>query len=149
MERIVVGVDNSAGAVTALAWAASYAEAHSCRLEAVFVMGAERPYGPPRRNSPDLDAEMRVHAVESILKRNPSSDFTIRIVDAPRRGGLVEALRAAAEGAGLLAIGEADSQLHAGLAEDLSAAAACPVVEVRLDGDARIVEVGKRLQYAG
>lgn len=132
--RIMVGVDNSAGATAALSWAAQRAQANDWQLDAVFVMGAERSYGPSAHRRQGLDDDLRVLAVDRILQRCPTDDCTIRIIDAQARGGLVRALRRASAGAEVLVIGQADAELHRNLGRDLAAPGGCPVVIVNLDG---------------
>jgi hypothetical protein len=138
-QRIVVGVDNSAGATAALTWAAYYAAQRGYALEAVFVMGAERTYGPASTHARDIDDEMRIRAVERILERCPGTDCKVRIINAVARGGLARTLREASLGAEVLVIGEADSALHLNLARDLSAPGGSPLVEIDTRGRAHWV----------
>jgi nucleotide-binding universal stress UspA family protein len=132
--RIVVGVDGSAEARRALAWAARQAEITGAGLEVVLAW--EMPamlFGPvvwPEGYDPKADAGQLVDAeIEAVLGANP--DIPISAV--VEEGQAAAVLQRAAGGADLLVVGSRGRGGFTGLvigsvSEHLAAHAPCPIV---------------------
>jgi len=132
--RIVVGVDGSAEARRALAWAAHQAEVTGASLET--VMAWEIPamiFGPvvwPEGFDPRTDAGRLLDGeIEAVLGSAP----TIALSAVVEEGQAASVLHRAAEGADLLVVGSRGRGGFAGLvigsvSEHLAAHAPCPIV---------------------
>lgn len=136
MERIVVGIDGSAGADGALRWAWREAERWDAELE--VVLGWSYLDQPSERFDPDYAEPQARARVEEALARagiDPAR-VTVRVVnDLP-----VPVLLAAAEGADLLVVGSRGlggfrRLLLGSVSQQCALHARCPVVIVHPDAD--------------
>jgi nucleotide-binding universal stress UspA family protein len=142
--RIVVGVDGSAAAQDALAWAIVQAQHTGAVVEAVIAWDYPTAYGHPvpfmyESTYPELAERVLATAIAAI-----PAELSERAEIRPRlaEGGPARVLLDAAEGADLLVVG---SRGHSGFVEALLGSvgqncvhhAVCPVVVVRHQPAAR------------
>jgi nucleotide-binding universal stress UspA family protein len=120
MDRIVVGVDGSAGSATAVAWALKLATETGAKLEAVLVWemfhGWVEGYWPSVEDwssDAEKDAQARLDAAIAVAVEGHPDHIEIRttIVE----GQPAEALLAHAKGADLLVVGSRGRGGFAGL----------------------------------
>jgi nucleotide-binding universal stress UspA family protein len=136
MERIVVGIDGSAGAASALAWAVEEARLRGARVEAVvawqppFVEGY--PYTATRFDANELEGaakSLAEDAIAGVVSGNVRVDVVVRC------GAAASALLDAARDAALLVVGTRGRGGFSGLllgsvSQQVCHHAPCPVVVV-------------------
>jgi nucleotide-binding universal stress UspA family protein len=104
-EKVVVGVDGSAGSVRALTWAADVAKARGWQLEAVMVWDLlDQHHVGEHRFDPDYDEQRALaalrHHVEAALGDGADAVSQRAVLDISARG-----LLEAADGAALVVVG--------------------------------------------
>jgi nucleotide-binding universal stress UspA family protein len=121
-DRIVVGVDRSAGSVAALRWAGQEARIRQTHLHVVHA------WQPPGRQ-PEAEAVLRDLLAEAFA-RLPAGVEQLAV-----QSNAAEALTAASHGAALLVVGShmrgAFSQIFRSVSRRTAAFASCPVAAVR------------------
>jgi nucleotide-binding universal stress UspA family protein len=138
-ERIVVGVDGTPAAAAALRWAASEAERHEARLQAVIAWRPPAGLGPPAGHPPATarsSLEERAEDAEVVLE-GAVREVERGGVDVERRvmrGSPHRVLVEAADGASMLVIGGRSGKLAGKLpwstGRQVVHDAHCPVVVV-------------------
>ena len=136
--RIVVGVDGSPHGNAALRWALAAAEAHGGQVTAVFCWQMPFVSNPGAFDRAELETAGKAFLVETVASVAPSPRVPVLTVVA--EGDPAESLVAASEHADLLAVGTRGRSPFAGLvlgsvSQRCAAAAACPVVLVKLPRD--------------
>ena len=137
-QRIVVGVDGSEGARSALQWAVDEAGLRGAIVEAVHVWNPAyvNPY-PYTISQFELHAEHE--AAEKLVHEAVSSVDTSQMASAPKpvlaKGHAAQALLSMAEGADLVVVGSRGRGGFSGLmlgsvSQQVAAHAGCPVVVI-------------------
>jgi nucleotide-binding universal stress UspA family protein len=104
-DRIVIGVDGSAASVEALRWAATYATAFDCKLEAITTWCYPNDYGYALGGEgwrPDQDAAV---ALDGAIKQAFGDAVPAGLTRQVREGHAARILTDASEGARLLVLG--------------------------------------------
>jgi len=137
--RIVVGVDGSAPAKAALAWAVRQAQLTSAAVEAIIAWEYPATYGYTMPAAPEINynfeeiaAQVVANAIAEACGQGEPVKITSRVVE----GNAAQALLDASAGAELLVVG---SRGHGGFVEALLGSvgqhcvhhATCPVVVIR------------------
>src|SRR5215212_1706536 len=139
-EVIVVGLNHTAGGSAALRWALDEGVRSNTRVLAVNVYDRSRADLVNERDHEGAKSLERMEAHRQLIdilgSQAPRVSLAISQVD----GAIAQRLTAAAEGASLLVIGEPCDPAQADLAGQLAHEATCPVVVVRSDGTAAVVE---------
>ncbi len=137
--HVVVGVDGSAHGAAALRFALAEAEAHAGRVTAVFAWQVPFLSIPAAFDREELEKAGIAFLIEKVSAVAPSPTVPLRTVVA--EGDPAESLITAAKDADLLVVGTHGRSTFRGLlvgAVSLRciAGAACPVVAVKLPGEA-------------
>ncbi len=136
-QRIVVGVDGSEGAGSALQWAVDEAGLRGAIVEAVHVWNPAYVSPYPYTISEELDDEHE--AAEKLVHEAVSSVDTSQMASAPKpvlaKGHAAQALLSMAEGADLVVVGSRGRGGFSGLmlgsvSQQVAAHAGCPVVVI-------------------
>lgn len=137
MERIVVGIDGSEGAATALAWAVEEAARRGATVEAVHAWSVPfvepYPYAASAFEPEVFEAAARTVLDEAVA--GVDNDAGVPIEKVPRCGTPALVLIDAAKGAELLVVGSRGRGGFSGLllgsvSQQVSHHASCPVVIV-------------------
>lgn len=137
-DRIVVGVNNSAAAESALRWALGQARHTGATVAAVYVfdvrsradLALERDVELER-----LESERRAQARVSALASEEGEG--IHVTFAGLTDDVESALLASSEQASMLVVGRPQTSQHARLVETLAAQCRCPLVVVSESGEIR------------
>ena len=109
MNKIVCGVDGSAGSRAALAWAWNEAKVHGAALEAVtawqYPIATALPTFGSMPTPDDLQGEARSHLLAVLAEEGVTADAGVAVTTLVAEGTAAQALLEAAETADLLVVG--------------------------------------------
>ena len=109
MEKIVVGVDGSAGSRAALRWAWNEARAHGAALEVVvawqYPITSSLPAFGSMPTPDDLEGEARDAMLAIVAEEGITPDAGVAVTTLVAEGTAVQALLGAAANADLLVVG--------------------------------------------